>query len=164
MRHNPKTGILSGYYRLIESYRNMHDRICHRTILSAEFLDDLSVEQLNKIQKGLNNRVECSDNTLFPDENDPLVISFIEHIYQQMVREKKMDVSPKPTKDIDLQTIDIDSLKNKDVRKASAEWLCYQAIRQLKIDKFPEIKGWEEDKISLAIPHLISRAVYSETE
>jgi hypothetical protein len=164
MRHNPKTGILSGYYRLIESYRNMHDRICHRTILSAGFLDDLSVEQLNKIQKGLNNRVEGLDNTLFPDETDPVVISYIEHFYQQMVREKKIDVSPKSAKGRDWQTIDMNSLKNKDVREVGAEWLCYQAIRQLKIDQFLESKGWEEEKISLAITHLISRAVYPASE
>ena len=39
MRHNPKTGELSGYYRLVESYRNQVNRICHRTMLSVGFLD-----------------------------------------------------------------------------------------------------------------------------
>jgi len=38
MRTNPETGAYSGYYRLVESYRNFHDRVCHRTILNAGYL------------------------------------------------------------------------------------------------------------------------------
>ncbi|MCX6249893.1 MAG: hypothetical protein NTX61_03990 [Bacteroidetes bacterium] len=64
MRHNPKTGELSGFYRLVESYRNQENRICHRMMLAAGFLDDLSGEQLNRIQKGLNLQDEGLDNTL----------------------------------------------------------------------------------------------------
>jgi hypothetical protein len=164
MRHNPKTGELSGYYRLIESYRNVHDRICHRTILSAGFLNHLSTEQLNRIQHGLNQRIEGLDNTLFPEETDPEVLSYIEQFYQQMIREKKIDALPKKAKGKDWQTIDMDSLKNKDVREVGAEWLCYQAIRQLKIDQFLEGKGWNQEKISLALTHLISRAANPASE
>ena len=80
MRHNPRTGELSGYYRLVESYRNRDNRICHRTMLSAGFLDELSGEQLKKIQQGLSMRIEGIDNTLFHDEPDPVVSSYIEWI------------------------------------------------------------------------------------
>ncbi|PZX11244.1 hypothetical protein LX69_03199, partial [Breznakibacter xylanolyticus] len=41
MRTNPETGIYSGYYRLVESYRNHSGRVCHRTLLNAGFLDAL---------------------------------------------------------------------------------------------------------------------------
>jgi hypothetical protein len=51
MCKNPDTGIYSGYYRLVESYRNESDRVCHRTILNVGYLDSLQVEQLNLIQK-----------------------------------------------------------------------------------------------------------------
>ena len=164
MRHNPKTGELSGYYRLVESYRNRDNRICHRTMLAAGFLDELSGEQLNKIQRGLNLRVEGLDNTLFPEECDPVVSMYIDRFYQQMVKEKRIDVSPNNRKNKDWQTIDMNSLRNKDVREVGAEWLCYQAIRQLKLDKFFESKGWDHEKIALAMTHLISRAVYPASE
>ena len=85
MRHNPKTGELSGYYRLVERYRNTENRICHRTMLTVGFLDEVNAAQLNKIQKGLNLRVEGLDNTLFPEEPDPVVTSCIERFYQQMI-------------------------------------------------------------------------------
>jgi len=164
MRHNPRTGELTGYYRLVESYRNRDNRICHRTMLSAGFLDELSGEQLKKIQQGLSMRIEGIDNTLFHDEPDPVVSSYIERFYKQMVKEKRIDVFPNNKKTRDWQTIDMNTLRNKEVREVGAEWLCSQAIRQLSLDKFLESKGWDNKKIALAMTHLISRAVYPASE
>jgi len=42
--------------------------------------------------------------------------------------------------------------------------LCYQAIRQLRIDTFLDSRGWSDDDISLAMTHLISRAAYPASE
>jgi transposase len=164
IRRNPKTGELSGYYRLVESYRDMNGRVCHRTMVTAGFLDELSPDHLNQIQNGLNLRVEGLDNQLFPGNTDPLASAYIDRFYQQMVKEKRIDVLPKPTSNKDWQTIDLNSLRNKDVREIGAEWLCYQAISQLRIDKFLESKGWESEKTSLALTHLVSRAVYPASE
>ena len=50
IRHNPSTGKLDSYYRLVESYRNMEDRICHRTLLNVGFMPEVSIEQLNAIR------------------------------------------------------------------------------------------------------------------
>ena len=65
MRTNPATGVYSGYYRLVESYRNTDDRVCHRTILNAGYLDELTTDQLNLIQKILTSKVKNHDNPLF---------------------------------------------------------------------------------------------------
>jgi hypothetical protein len=164
MRVNPKTGELSGYYRLIESYRDINDRICHRTMLAAGFLDELSAAQLNLIQKGLNLRVEGLDNTLFSEETDPVVAVHIERFYQQLSKEKRIDVPTKANQSKNWQTIDINTIRNKDVREMGPEWLCYQGLKQLKMDGFLESKGWSPDKTALAMTHLISRAVYPASE
>lgn len=149
---------------MVESYRDMNGRVCHRTMVTAGFLDELSPDHLNQIQNGLNLRVEGLDNQLFPGNTDPLASAYIDRFYQQMVKEKRIDVLPKPTSNKDWQTIDLNSLRNKDVREIGAEWLCYQAISQLRIDKFLESKGWESEKTSLALTHLVSRAVYPASE
>lgn len=141
MRRNPKTGELSGYYRLVESYRDINGRVCHRTMVTAGFLDELNSDHLNQIQNGLNLRVEGLDNQLFPGNTDPLASAYIDRFYRQMVKEKRIDVLPKPASNKDWQIIDLNSLRNKDVREIGAEWLCYQAISQLRIDKFLESKG-----------------------
>jgi len=56
-----------------------------------------------------------------------------------LVSEKRIDEAPAKTKvsrsGKDWQTIDVNSIKNKDVREDGAEWLCFQAIRQLAARK-----------------------------
>ena len=65
MRTNPETGIHCGYYRLVESYCNLCGRVCHRTLLNAGYLDALSADQLNLIQKILTEKAKNAGNPLF---------------------------------------------------------------------------------------------------
>jgi hypothetical protein len=172
MRTNPKTNRYSGYYRLVESYRNHRDRVCHRTILNAGYLDELNTDQLNLIQKILTAKVSNFDKALFelPYTADQTVLDYVEEFYNRMVNEKRIDVllenqekkSSKSGKDI--QAIDINSIRNKDVREIGAEWLSYQAMDQLQIAPFLERQGWGQDEIKLAQSHIISRAVYPASE
>lgn len=172
MRKNPETGIYSGYYRLVESYRNHNDRVCHRTILNAGYLDELSTDQLNLIQKILTEKVNNHDQPLFelPFTDDTTVQGYVDKFYNRMVAEKRIDVlvekqEKKSSKNgKDLQTIDINSIRNKDVREVGAEWLCYQAMNQLKIGTFFESQGWDEDDIKLVQSHIVSRTVYPASE
>ena len=172
MRTNPATGRYSGYYRLVESYRNHCDRVCHRTILNAGYLDELTTGQLNLIQKILTAKVANHDNPLFelPYTDDTTVVRYVEAFYQRMVAQKRIDVlvEKKEKKASrsgkDLQMIDLNSIRNKDVREIGAEWLSYQAMRQLQIAPFLESLGWSEDQVRLAQTHIISRAVYPASE
>lgn len=172
MRTNPTTGIYSGYYRLVESYRNHCGRVCHRTILNAGYLDGLSTDQLNLIQKILTAKVANYDKPLFelPYTEDTTVIRYVDEFYQRMIIEKRIDVLvEKREKKVlrrgkDLQMIDLNSIRNKDIREIGAEWLSYQAMRQLHIDPFLDNLGWSEEQIRLAQTHIISRAVYPGSE
>jgi hypothetical protein len=67
-RKNPLTGLVDGYYRLVESYRNVEGRICHRVMLNIGFIPDLKVKQLNAIQRRLTNLVKGTPS-LFEDSN-----------------------------------------------------------------------------------------------
>ena len=172
MRTNPATGAYSGYYRLVESYRNYDDRVCHRTILNAGYLDELTTDQLNLIQKILTAKVNNYDKLLFelPFTDDTTVTHYVDRFYNRMVTEKRIDVlvgkqGQKPSKSgKDIQAIDINSIRNKDVREIGAEWMSYQATRQLQIAVFLERRGWDRDDIKLALTHIISRAVYPASE
>jgi hypothetical protein len=172
MRTNPKTNCYSGYYRLVESYRNAEGRVCHHTILNAGYLDDLNTDQLNLIQKILTAKAGNTDCPLFeaPYTDDPLVISYVNEFYNRMVAEKRIDVTIDKTKkkaggyDDDVQTIYTNSIRSKDVREIGAEWLSYQAVEQLQIGVLLRSMGWPEDDINLAIGHIVSRAVYPASE
>lgn len=172
MRTNPATGIYSGYYRLVESYRNRDGRVCHRTILNAGYLDGLTTDQLNLIQKILTAKVDNYLQPLFelPYTNDATVIRYVNEFYDRMVAEKRIDVLViKPEKHPakngrDMQTIDVNSIRNKDVREIGAEWLCHQTMDQLHIPTFLEQQGWCPNDIMLAQTHIIGRAVYPASE
>lgn len=169
MRTNPETGIYCGYYRLVESYRNADDRICHRTMLNAGYLDELTPEQLNLIQKIVTSKVNDGDASLFtyPYSDDQTVNRYADEFYNRLVKEKKIDTGKNPKKkrkNKDIQEIYVSSIKNKDVREIGAEWMCSQAISQLRIAEFLERRGWSDDDIQLAQIHIISRAVYPASE
>ena len=53
------------YYRLVESYRNTDGRVSHRPKLYVGFLEGLSIDQMNLIQKMLTQRCENANNLLF---------------------------------------------------------------------------------------------------
>ena len=172
MRTNPETKIYSGYYRLVESYRTNEDRVYHRTILNAGYLDELDTDQLNVIQKILTAKVKHHDQPLFelPYTDDTTALHYVDKFYNRMVAEKRIDVGvEKQEKKLsksgkDIQSIDINSIRNKDVREIGAEWMSYQAMNQLQISVFLERQGWCADEINLAQSHIISRAVYPASE
>lgn len=172
MRKNPETKQLSGYYRLLESYRNHHGQACHRTMLSAGFLDELNADQLNAIQKILTAKVANLDNSLFelPYSDDLVVLDYVELFFNRMVIEKRIDIPSDEVKSKvsrhgkEYHRIDINSIRNKDVREIGAEWMSFQAVGQLRIASFLEQQGWEDSDIRLALTHIISRAVYPASE
>ena len=146
--------------------------MCHRTILNSGFLDELTTDQLNLIQKILTIKATNHHQPLFelPFTDDPTVLHYVDKFYNRMVAEKRIDVlivsqEKKALKSgKDLQTIDINRIRNKDVREIGAEWLSFQAMTQLQISSFLELRGWDQDDIKLAQSHIISRAVYPASE
>jgi hypothetical protein len=169
-RHNPKTNAHGWYYRLVESYRNSDGRVCHRTMLNLGFLEGLTPEQMNLIQKILTKRVESLKDLLFelPQSDDSMVNQLVAEYYNRLVSEKRIDVPQTLTKKSksgkDWETIDLNSIKNKDIREIGSEWMCLQTIRQLGIDTFLESKDWSQEQVQLAITQIISRTVYPASE
>ena len=91
LRKHPQTGKLSGYYRLVESYRNADNRVCHRTILNVGFMEGVTADQLNKIRNQLTERYERKQ-TLFEQEQHPIVNKYVEELWQRIVASKKLDL------------------------------------------------------------------------
>jgi len=171
-RHNPNTNKPGWYYRLVESYRNSDGRVCHRPMLNVGFLEGLTTDQMNLIQKILTQRIENANNVLFdlPVSDDPIINQYVDEYYNRLVAEKRIDIlADKPkkkpyAKGKDLEIIDLNSIRNKDIREIGAEWLSYQATEQLQIRTFLEGQGWSDQDIRLAQTHIISRAVYPASE
>ena len=161
MRKNPATQQLQGYYRLVESYRKEYNRVCQRTLLNVGFLADITPEQLNKIQKLLSERA-MSKISLF-EEQDERVLHFSEQLWEELITKKRIDL-PEERLAKQQRLVDIETIKHKDVREVGAEWLGFQALKQLNIKAFLADLGWAEEKIQLALTQIISRAVYPASE
>lgn len=160
VRKNPETGKPAGYYRLVESYRNENDRVCHRTLLTVGFID-FPVEKLNTIQLILNDRYKCK-TTLF-EEEDKIALQWADEYWRQLVAGRKIDVTEKIIEK-KKRMIDSDTMRHKDVREIGSEWMCFQTLEQLRIKEFLEMKSWDESKVQLALTQIISRAVYPFSE
>lgn len=159
-RHNPQTGAFDWYYRLVESYRNANDRVCHRTILNIGFLDAvLTREQLLEISKLLTERYEHK-RSLF-DCQDSMVQGWADHLWQRIVSEKRLDLELyAPTS----HSIDVDTMRHTNVREIGAEWIVWNSWNQLGLDAVLERQGFSAEEIRLAQTQLISRAVYPASE
>lgn len=161
MRYNPSIETTCGYYRLVESYRNFDNRICHQTILNIGFIGHLTPERLNKIQKILTNRA-AGKAEIF-EEQDSLVMEHVEKYWEEMIAKKRVDL-PEQAIEKRKRMVDVDTLKHKEVREVGAEWISYQGLLQLQLEVFLKSKGWTEEQIQLSLTQIVSRAVYPYSE
>ena len=172
LRHNPGKGKSDAYYRLIESYRNEKDRVCHRTLLNVGFLDDLvTIDQLNQVRRILCNRQEEAHgkaNLFEPEkENDPIVHSLADEFWNRLVQESRIDIGQKPAKEPTIRQRNMvfeESIRHPDVREIGSEWLCYQALAQLKLPDYLSNIGFTEEEVQLAVTQIIARSVYCASE
>ena len=117
-------------------------------------------------------KVANLDNSLFelPYSDDLVVLDYVELFFNRMVIEKRIDIPSDEVKSKvfrhgkEYHRIDINSIRNKDVREIGAEWMSFQAVCQLRIASFLEQQGWDDSDIRLALTHIISRAVYPASE
>jgi len=164
-RNNPATGRQEHYYRLVESYRNLEDRVCHRTVLNVGFISNqLTAEQLNVIQKILTQKVAGATTIDFAEYRDVRINEYVDRWYSLMLTRGKIEAPDNTAICRQYQTIDTATIKSKEVREAGAEWLCLQALKQLGINSFLEEVGWSPDQVQLALTQLVSRAVYPASE
>jgi len=159
-RKHPNTGSYSGYYRLVESYRNADNRVCHHTILNIGFIEDATPEQLNEIQKRLTDKYE-QKQSLFEQEEDDIVMHYVHEFWQRIKASKKIDIkSVEALKAL----VEVESLVHSNVREIGAEHICHQTWEKLQLSELLLSKGWAEEQVKLAATQIISRAVYPASE
>jgi hypothetical protein len=158
-RHNPTLQDIAAYYRLVESYRNETDRVCHRTLLNIGFWPDASTAQKVKVIDLLNSRYK-NEQALF-EERDQAVLEWVNRFWNQMIEKKTID-----RKSIEQQhrLVKADTIKHKEAREIGTEWICANTWNNLKLTELFEGLGWPRENIQLAMTQIISRAVYPGSE
>ena len=151
------------YYRICESYRDSF-QVRNRTLLSigdlpSELTTDrqfaLFIKRLNEIYyEGKNNAIPT-----FLDET----VERVAHHYANEIRMAEQGRKDK-LKEAGVEEVYIDTLKNEHIRELGAEWLCQQAVNELQLPEYLSSLGWSEQTKSMALTHIISRAVYPVSE
>jgi transposase len=160
LRYNKDKQQSDAYYRLVESYRNVEGRVCHRTILNIGFIDDdYSPEQLNQTARILTDRYEQKQSLFEP--TDTTIIELAETLWQRIIKDKRLDLTlHSPTS----RQIDADTMRHSNVREIGSEWICHQTLEELGISKVLAEAGFTEEQIKLAATQIVSRAVYPASE
>ncbi|MER3472420.1 MAG: transposase [Chitinophagaceae bacterium] len=156
------TGERKRHYRLCESYR-FDNTVRHQTILHLGSLEELpETDQKKALAARIDELVKQSHTgkqNLFPN-SDALIEKLAQKYFAEIKEKQRLDIAAGK----DYQRIDTDTVTNKNVREAGAEWLCMQVLNQLDIRTFLTKNDWTEEHIQLALMHIISRATYPASE
>jgi hypothetical protein len=172
IRRNPATDQIDSYYRLVESYRNETDRVCHRTLLNVGFLAGLiTVDELNQVRRIICKRyqdIKGGDELFDIHENNPQkVIELADKLWNELIEKHRIDIGQKQKKEPTIRQRNMvfeESIHHPDVREIGGEWLCHQALEQLKLSNFLSNTGFSEEETRLAITQIIARAIYPASE
>jgi hypothetical protein len=160
-KYNKTTKEYYWIYRLCESYR-INGSIRHYTIVNLGKLTELSTAaQKKSLAIRVEQLIKNGGNVLPLDTTDSEVEKLALHFYQEIKAKKRCDIHSVKG---EWETVNMSTIRNKDAREIGAEWLCKQAYDQLGIAKFLRESDWNEEMISLATTHIISRAVYPASE
>ncbi len=145
----------------MESYRNADNRVCHRTILNVGFMEDVTVDQLNKIQKQLTQRYERKQVLFEQEEDDPIVKKYVEGFWQRIVASKKFDLAWAEKLS---RMVNMDTLQHSNAREVGAENIAYQTWGKLQLTTLLLSHGFTQEQAMLAATQVVSRAVYPASE
>ena len=158
-RHNSIINDIAAYYRLVESYRNEYDRVCHKTLLNIGFWIDATKEQKEKVVCHLNERYK-NELVLF-EQTDTQVMEWVDRFWNEMIAKKTIDRKTIAEKH---KLVKVDTIKHKEAREIGTEWICANTWNQLQLTELFTSLGWSEEKTQLAMTQVISRAVYPGSE
>lgn len=171
-RYNPKLRRDDWYYRIKESFRDLTGHVRNRIMLNIGFIEEEHrPEDIRDIGKCLTYIHEHQgEKDIFGNvmsSHNEFVRRKTEEFWTRMVNEGSVDAVKHMVEESRTKAgrlVDVDTIKHTDARDAGAEWICLQAIRELKLDGFLASEGWSEVQINTALAHLITRIVYSPSE
>ena len=171
IRHNAQTDEKAPYYRLKESYRNVHGHVHSLIVLNIGFKPNLTVKNVQRIALALTERFKKrNDENLFTEnyENlNKLELAKADEYWKRMRDEggiDRFDNKEAKARSEASHYVDIDSVEHTDARNVGAEWLCKQAMDELSLEDFLRTEGWTENSINTALSHLIVRTIYTPLE
>lgn len=146
VRRSPDTKMPESYFRINENHRDLAGVVRSRILLVPGFIPELDANQRKQVAPWLTywkeNREQAS---IFAVEEayEPIVIEFACKYWHQIQERGTLDINPAKEKkrvEKDREMVYENSIKNRGARDLGAEWLCYQAIKQLCLEEFLRLR------------------------
>ena len=122
--------------------------------------EEVTPEQLNKIQKQLTDRFE-QKQSVFQQQDDPVVKQYVEEFWQRIIASKKFDLAAGETLS---RMVNMDTLQHSNAREIGAENIAYQTWEKLQLTPLLLSAGFTPEQAMLAATQVVSRAVYPASE
>jgi len=153
-------------YRLVESYRNQSGKVRQQTLLNLgvhfAFPKDEWKPLANRVEEILSSQQSMFGLTGLLEKEAQRIAKLITKKYSE-ITSCKQNESTYNTK-TDIQTVDINSLEHRDVRKVGGEHVGYHAVKQLNLNAILEDVGFNNKQINTAIGSIIGRLVQPGSE
>lgn len=124
-------------------------------------MEDVTADQLNKIQKQLTERYENKQVLFDQEQDDPLVNKYVKELWQRIVATKKVDIASVEKLS---RMVNMDTLQHSNAREIGAENIVYQTWERLQLTSVLLSNGFTQEQAMLAATQVISRAVYPASE
>ena len=171
IRHNAQTDEKAPYYRLKESYRDVHGHVHSLIVLNIGFKPNWTVKNVQRIALALTERFKKrNDENLFTENYgnlNKLELAKADEYWKRMRDEggiDRFDNKEAKARSEASHYVDINSVEQTDAHNVGAEWLCKQAMDELSLEDFLRTEGWTENSINTALSHLIVRTIYTPLE
>jgi transposase len=151
LKIDPKTKKRYYSYQLIESVRT--ERGPRQVILLSLGNIELSDED----RKSLANRIEeivTGSNSLFTYPNH---VENLAQNYAKTLIRKQSSSLPSPPKDVDFQTVDLNSIEHENMRTTGLEHVCLETFRELELDTKLKELGFTQRQVELTAALIIGR-------
>lgn len=158
LKKDPTTKKQYYSYQLIESIRT--ERGPRQVIL----LNLGNIELSDEDRKLLANRIEeitTGANSLFPY---PDYIEKLAQNYAKMLIRKQSAPLPSMLKEVDYQTVDLNSIEHENMRTIGLEHICLETFRQLELDEKLQELGFTQRQIELTAAMIIGRLAGKTSE
>ena len=161
---HPKNGEVYTTYRLVESYRNAEGKVRQQTLLNLgshyAFPQTQWKELADRVEE-----IQRGQGRLF--ELDCTLEKEAERISKLLTKrwsDKNSIEKDSNTEAPDYQSVDVNSLTYTDLRKIGAEYVAYEASKQIKLDDILSSLRFTKRQKETAIASIIARLIYPGSE
>jgi len=158
---NNKTGKSYSTHRLVETYRNQEGKVRQRLLLNLGAHFEIAQEEWKQLADRIE---EILSGQISIIESEPHIEKAAQEIAKKVVHRSSATTETTRKNIQDIQEVDINSIKNKDIRAVGPEYLGLEIAKELRLDKILEELKLNNKQIQAVLGSIIGKLVAPGSE